>query len=99
MKNLVKTQPINFPNKFADSTTEFCAIRSIEIAAHHFLNFTNYADTRYIVFETEVETMSNEIRQTLLDLYAKNITNKNTVRSAVMKIVKKYAEFSINRTV
>ena len=98
MKNLVETQQINLPFAFDDSTTQFCAIRSITLAPNHFLNFTNYADTRYIVFDTQVERISDEIRQTLLDLYAKNIRNKNTVRSTVMKIVKKYAEFSINRT-
>ena len=98
MKNLVKTQPINLPFAFTESTTEFCAIRSIELGPAWGIKFTNYADTRYIVFDTQVERISDEIRQTLIEFSEKNITNKNTVRSAVMKIVKKYAEFSINRT-
>ena len=97
MKNLVETQPINLPFAFVDCE-HFCAIRSITLDPAQTLHFTNYADTKYIVFDTQVERISDEIRQTLIEFRNKNVTNKNTVRSAVMKIVKKYAEFSINRT-
>ena len=96
MKNRVETNPINLP--FETDSDDFCAIRSIVISPVQTLYFTNYADTKYIMFNTEVEKLSDEISQTLLDLFDKNATNKNTVRSAVMKLVKKYAQFTINRT-
>ena len=97
MKNLVETQEIDLPFEF-ETPTIFCAIRSIELSPAQKLYFTNYADTKYIVFNTSVERLSDEIRETLLELYDANVTNKNTKRSAVMKIVKKYTEFTINRT-
>jgi hypothetical protein len=97
MKNL-KTQEIDLPFEF-ETPTIFCAIRSIELSPAQTLYFTNYADTKYIVFNTSVERLSDEIRETLIELSDANVTNKNTKRSAVMKLVKKYAEFTINRTV
>ena len=97
MKNLVETQEIDLPFEF-ETPTIFCAIRSIVLSPAWGLNFTNYADTKYIVFNTSVERLSDEIRETLIEFRNKNITNKNTQRSAVMKIVKKYTEFTINRT-
>ena len=93
MKNLVETQPINLPFEIDDC--DYCVIESINLFPVLSLSFIRYTDTKYILNADYVQELNDKIRERVLDL---NTTNKNTLHSAVMKIVKKYAEFTINRT-